>query len=454
VPRVPRGTTTALAICLLAIGPAAAGAQAPATPTPPATSPATPAAPPTLESLRVPRTVTAQQGHARFLVGVRLSAPARLTVQVLKASDGSVVQTETDATPRQAGRAYLRIEAVDSAGFQMLRGAYRVRIQATDAQSRVSPAVEAPFRLRLTTPRGLFTAYTIPLWKAFQRQAGTRTPGQLVAVVGPRGTAATAGIRRGDVITSVDGRSVATHGAWTTALRALPAEKDVTIELVRKGAPLTVTMKATPDWEPVPDYAASLSVAVRREPRTIAYAVARARQAVEAGELAQARTQVARWPRSWRISAPGQIVQAEILLKQERWKQALGAFNRARVRDRSIASVEFGRGVALSEMSRTAPSAAAFAASARLDATDPAAAGFRAYALLQADRTAEALAEARRAVGLDPRYADAFLPLGIGLLASGDRPNGVRMLRRGLILLEEPDRAKRLITQHLEPTDP
>jgi tetratricopeptide (TPR) repeat protein len=213
-------------------------------------------------------------------------------------------------------------------------------------------------------------------------------------------------------------------------------------------------MTPGPDWEPVPDYGASLAVAVRREPRTIAYAVARARQLVEAGEPVEARRQMATWPRSWRTSAPGQIVQAEVFLNQERWKQALGAFNRARVRDRSIARIELGRGVALSEMARERPSAVAFARAARLDPTDPAAAGFRAYALLKQDRTQEAIAEARRAVGLDPRYADAFLPLGIGLLTSGDRRNGVRMLRRGLILLEESARARRLIAQHLDPTDP
>lgn len=451
---MPRATTTTLAICLLAIGPAVAAGQAPAPAAPPQTAPAAPTGPPRLESLRMPKVVTAQQGHARFLVGVRLTTGSRLTVQILKAGDGAVVQTSTDATPRRAGRAYLRVEAVDSSGFQLLRGAYRIRLQATDSQGRVSPAVEAPFRLRLTPPRGLFTAYTIPLWRAFQRQAGTRTPGQLVAVVGPRGTAATAGIRRGDVITAVDGTSVATPGAWSTALRALPAGKDVPVALVRDGAPLTVTLTAEPDWEAVPDYAASLSVAVRRDPRAIAYAVARARQLVEDGELVEARAQIAGWPRSWRASAPGHIVQAELLLKQERWKPALGAFNRARVRDRSIASVEFGRGVALAELGRTRPSAAAFAAAARLDASDPAAAGFRAYALLRAGRPPQAVAEARRAVALDPRYADAFLPLGIGLLAAGDRAAGVRMLRRGLILLEEPERASRLIARHLDPADP
>lgn len=444
---MPRVTTIAAALALLGSAPVAALAQAPAPTTP------TPAAAPALDSLRMPRTVTAQQGHARFLVGVRMSAEARMTVQVLD-SDGDVVQTRTDATARRAGRSYLRVEGVDSSGFQLLAGRYRIRIQATDAQGRVSNAVEAPFTLKLTPPRGRLTAYTIPLWRAFKRQAGTTTPGQLVAVVGPRSTAATAGIRRGDVITTVNGTSVATVGAWLTTLRALPADKPVAVELVRRGTPMTVTVTPGPDWEPEPDYARSLRVAVRREPRTIAYSIAQARQLVEADKVAQAQRLWRSWPASWRASAPGQIVRAEILVRRERWKPALGAYNRARKRDRTMPAAEFGRGIALNELGRTAPAGAAFRAAGRLDPKDPAAAGFRAYALLRQDRWEPAIAEGQRAVRLDPRYADGFLPLGIGLLAVGDKANGVRMLRRGLILLEEPERAGRLIAQHLDPTDP
>lgn len=432
------------ALGLLAAAPSAALAQAPAAP----------GSGPSLESLRMPRTVTAQQGHARFLVGVRLSTPARLTLQVLKASDRSVVQTRTDSATRAAGRSYLRVEAVDSSGFQLLKGAYRVRLQATDAEGRVSNALEAPFRLRLTAPRGQLTVYTVPLWKAFLRQAGTTTPGQLVAVVGPRSTAAAAGIRRGDVITKVAGRSVASHGAWLSALRALPAEKAVAVETIRRGALMTVNVTPGPDWEAAPDYERSLRVAVRREPRTLAYSVAQARQLIDAGRPAAAQRLWRGWPRSWRASAPGQIVRAEILAGQERWKPALGAYNRARKRDRTMAAAEFGRGVTLSELGRGPQSGAAFRAAATLDPSDPAAAGFRAYALLQADRADAAIAEAQRAVRLDARYADAFLPLGIGLLNTGDRPNGVRMLRRGLILLEDTERADRLIAKHLNPTDP
>jgi hypothetical protein len=66
----------------------------------------------------------------------------------------------------------------------------------------------------------------------------------------------------------------------------------------------------------------------------------------------------------------------------------------------------------------------------------------------------EAVAAGQTAVALDPRYADAFLPLGIALITGGDKPNGVKALRRGLVLLEEPDRADRLIRTHLNRADP
>ena len=157
---------------------------------------------------------------------------------------------------------------------------------------------------------------------------------------------------------------------------------------------------------------------------------------------------------SWRRSAAGQLVQAELLAKQVRWKQALGAYNRARARDATLAAAELGRGIALSKLGQDRPSLTAFAAAARLDPADPAAAGFQAYAYLQEDRVPEAVAAGQAAVALDQRYADAFLPLGIALLASGDKANGVKALRRGLVLLEEPDRADRLMRAHLERADP
>jgi tetratricopeptide (TPR) repeat protein len=430
----------------LTLGAATAAAQQ--------TAPTAPQGAPALDSLRLPNVISAQQGHARFLVGVRLSSNAKLTLQVMEGGSRKVVQTVTDRAARRAGRAYLRVEAVDSSGFQLLPGSYRLRLQATDAQGRVSSPLERAFRLRLTAPRGQFDAYTVPLWPAFRRQAGTDANGQLVAVVGPKGAVATAGIRRGDVVTAIDGRGVATAGAWAAALRALPADKAVTVDMVRKGQPLSATLTPKPDWETAPDYAASLAVAVRREPRTFAYAYAQVRQLVEASELDEARDLMAGWPRSWRASAPGQLAQGDLLAARTRWKQALGAYNRARVRDRTSSAAELGRGIALSERGKVGPSITAFAAASRLDPADPAAAGFRAYALLRADRVPEAVSVSQAAVGLDPRYADAFLPLGIALLAAGDSPNGVKALRRGLVLLEDAERADRLMRAHLVRADP
>ncbi len=454
---MPRLATcvAALAACAIGAGTAVAQQPTPTTPTTPTTpaNPAPVAGPPKLSSLRLPGVVSAQQGHARFLVGIRLATPAKLTVQVIS-SAGKVVQAKTDATARKAGRAYIRVEAVDTRGFQLLQGAYKVRIQATDDRGRMSAAVEGPFRLRLTTPRGLFDAYTIPLWRAFRSQVGTTTPGQLVAVVGPKGVVATAGLRRGDVITSLNGTAVAQPGAWQTALRALPAEKAVQIQYVRKGETLTGTLQPKPDWEAAPDYAKSLVVAVKREPKVLAYSVAQVRQLIDSSKLADAMELVDAWRPAWRASAPGQLVQGDLEAKAGRWKQALGAYNRARKKDPTLAAAEFGRGLALSELKKTNPSIVAFGAAATLDPTDASAFGFRAYALLQADRDADAVAAARQAVALDARYADAFLPFGIALIATGDKAAGVKALRRGLVLLEEPDRADQLIAQHLDPTDP
>ncbi len=445
----------AAGLLLAVAGASVASAQQPAPqPTPTTTAPTAPVGPPSLDSLRLPNVISAQQGHARFLVGVRLATPSKLMVQVVASRGGKIVQTVTDARPRRAGRAYFRVEGVDSSGFQLVPGAYRLRLQATDTQGRTSPVLERTFKLRLTPPRGLFDAYTVPLWRTFRRQAGTTVPGQLVAVVAPKGAAATAGIRRGDVITKIAGESVGTPGALAVALRALPAQKAVTVELVRGGRPLAVTMEPKPDWETVAGYSKSLRVAVAREPKSIALANARARQLLDAGKLAPAQALVDAWPVSWRDSAPGQLLVGDLLAKASKWKPALGAYNRARAKDGTMGAAEFGRGLALAGLGRNGPSTIAFAAAAADDPGDPAAQGFLAYALLRDGRTAEAVAAAQAAVKLDPRYADGFLPLGIALLGSNDRPGGVKALRRGLILLEEPERADQLIAQHLVRADP
>ena len=265
--------------------------------------------------------------------------------------------------------------------------------------------LEQRFQLRLTPPRGLFDAFTVPLLPAFRRQAGTETPGQLVAVVGPKGTVATAGIRRGDVITAVDGRSVATPGGWSVAMRALAAEKPADGRPPPQGGRrCRCRSRPKPDWTKAPDYEKSLAVAVRREPATMAYSVAQARQLIDAGKLADAKELIAGWRASWRTSAAGELVQGDLLAKQSRWKQALGAYNRARARDATLsARPSSGAGSPCRGSGTTGPSLTAFAAAARLDPADPAAAGFRAYGLLQEDRVPEAVAAGANRRGASTR---------------------------------------------------
>ncbi|MGD9694820.1 MAG: tetratricopeptide repeat protein [Thermoleophilia bacterium] len=452
MPRIATAAAIGVATALVA-GAATALAQQPAQTTPTTTAPTAPAGPPALSSLRLPRVISAQQGHARFLVGIKLATPAKLTVQVAK-PDGSIAQTSTDASDRPAGRTYLRIEAVDGRGFQLLPGRYRIRLQATDAQNRTSAVVQRAFQLKLTAPRGMVDAYTVPLVKAFQRQAGTTAQGQLIAVVGPKGAFVGSGLRRGDVVTSLNGTAITSPGVWTTVLRALPASTPVPITYVRKGQTVQSNVTLKPDWTAAPNYAASLAVAVKREPRVVAYRVAQARQRLDAGAPAEALKLWAGWPKAWRVTAQGELLRADVMARQGKWKPALGAYNRARTKDPKLAAAWFGRGVALSALDRDQPSLESFQTAVGLDPADAASLGYQAYAEISLQRYPEAVASAARAVRLDPRYADAFLPYGIALAKTGDRAGALKALRRGLILLDDAQRAATVISEDLNPLDP
>jgi tetratricopeptide (TPR) repeat protein len=419
---------------------------------------ATPApAAPTLDSLRLPNTIAAQQGHARFLVGVRLSESARLTVQIIDPrKDNATVQTTIDNAARPEGRSYLRIEAVDNQGFQLVPGPYILRIQGLGSNGEVGNQLQRGFRLRLNPPAGRFDAYTVPLWRVFrsQQRIPARVRGQFIAVVGPRGPVAQAGMRRGDVVTHIGGVAVDTPGSFATALRKMPAEKAVPVTYVRNGRSVDTQVTAKADWEPAPNYAASLTVATRREPRSLALAFARAKEHLDAERVSQARALYTAWPVGWRRSAPGQYLDAEMLAAAERWRPALGAYNRALVREKNVASIQLGRGIALLELGNPRRAIGALAAAERTDARDAEVAGYQAYAFLRARLTERAVAAGQRAVRLDQFFADGFIPLGIALLETDQRSPGVQMLRRGLILLDDADRAARLIVAYLNPTDP
>jgi hypothetical protein len=420
------------------------------------TAPAPSKEPPRLTSLRLPRVITAQQGHAQILVGAVTSAPARLRVQIVNAATKRLQRTVTGAEVHPAGRVYFLIEATTEQRFQLPAGEYRVVVQATDARGRPSNALEGPMRLNLTAPRGRLDAYTVPLWPSLAQQFGVPAGGQLVTSVAPGGIAVAAGMRRGDIITSINGIAVATPGGMQKALRWLPAGTEVPVEATRAGQTLPFRITFKPDWEEAPKYGPSLAVAVKRDPTKLAYAYAHARELAEAGDAAGARRTVGQWRPTWRTSAVAHLLQGDLLYAENKTKQALGAYNRARVADPGLVAAHVGRGLALAALNRGSQAADAFAQATTLDAADAGSCAYGAYALLRDGdaRAPEALDAANRAVALDRLNEDGHIARGLALIASKRAPEGVTALKRGLLLLSDPERARQLIKDSLEPNDP
>lgn len=441
------GTTT---------GPTPGTTTGPSTGTGTTTTPPAAATPPRLSSLRVPRVITAQQGHAQILVGAVTSTPARLRVQIVNAATKRLQRTVTAAEVHPVGRVYFLIEATTEQRFQLPAAEYRVVVQATDAQGRSSNALEGRMRLNLTTPRGRIDAYTVPLWPSMAQQHGIAAGGQLVTAVAPGGIAVTAGMRRGDVIRSINGIPVGTPGGMQKALRQLPADTPVTVEATRADQVLPFQITFKPDWEAAPKYGPSLKVAVKRDPTKLAYAYAQARELAESGDAAGARKAIGKWRAAWRTSAAAHLLQGDLLTAENKTKPALGAYNRARAADAQMVAAQVGRGLTLSALNRGTEAADAFAQATTLDPADAASFAYRAYALLRDGdtRAPEALDAANRAIATDKLNEDGHIARGLALIATARKPEGVTALKRGLLLLNDPDRARQLIKDSLEPNDP
>lgn len=458
---------TAVAVAVPAAAqqsPTPGSTTAPATTTTPSTTspgttgttPATaPTAPPVLRNLKLARTIRVRQGHARFLVGVRLSAAAKVTITVTAVKGDQLVRTVTSSAIEKPGRVYVLVEATNEQRYQLPDGRYTVRVTAADAAGKVSKPVQRIVTLALTPPRGRLDLDLAPLWRPMARSLGVPAQGgQLVSVVAPRGDAAKSGIRRGDVITSVNGMPTITTGQLQTALRALPAKSAVPVELRRQGAPQTVQLTVQPDWVAVPDLTRPLTAVLRRNPKVMAYAVAAALYQVERGQPDAAQALVDEWPAAWRRSAPGQYVQGKILERRRLPKQALGAYNRALARDPRMSDAALARGLALNELGNDAAAADAFAKARALDPKDASAAAFQAFSLIRASQPAPSLEPGRAAAQIDADYADAKVAEGIALITNRARARGVVALREGLVLTDDPARAQQIIDQYLEPNDP
>lgn len=425
----------------------------------PTTTGATTAPPPRPPAPRVsdvvaPTSVTARQGHARFLVGLRTRTEARVIVRVVSVRTGKVVTTAKTAGRHVPGRVWLLIDANNARGFQLLAGRYRLEIFAVDATKRRSNSVTRRFRLTLRPPRGRVHAYTVPAWPSIIGGIAATPGGQIVAAVGPGTAAATAGIQRGDVIHAVGGQNVDARGSWFVTMRKLPANVVVPIELERAGVRLTVQYTPPPDWTVPPDYGPALTEAAQAAPAIRAYQYGRVRERLDARDTAGAKALYTAWPAAEKTSAPGELLSGAIFSAEGTQPRAAGAYNRALQADPTMAAAPFQQGLARTANGQNDRAITAFQTARTVDPTDAIAPTFHAYALLAANQFEAALAAADAAIALDPRYEEPRIARGVALIGLTRTAEGVADLKRGLLLLADPVRAQQLITTSLEPNTP
>lgn len=447
VPVVPAATTTA---ATTSTPPAAA---TPATTGATTTGPPVAAGPPVLRNLKLPAKVTARQGHARFLVGVRVTTPSTVTAQVFAVKGDTLVRTVT-AEATTPGRVYILIEATSEQRYQLPAGTYRIRLQAADGQNRQSNVLQKSVALATTTPRGRLDMDTLPLWRPLARSL--RLPakgGQLVTAIAPRGDSVKAGMRRGDVITAINSLPTLTTGQYQTALRALPAGTSVPVEVRRGTRTTTFQVTFAPDWTPVPDLTAVQAVAVRRARKVMAPNIAQAMYLTRMGKTAPALKLVAAWPRGWQRSAPGQMVQGRIQERLKQPKKALGFYNRALKRDPRMAEAVAAKATILSQQGRNAAATRAFAQALRIDDHDATSAAFQSFSLVREKKDGDALPPARDAVALDATFGEAQIALGVALVLNKQQARGVVALRSGVMLTDNQALAQQVIDQYLEPAD-
>lgn len=447
------------------------GVAAPApTTTAPTTTGGAPAPPkpvtPRVAKVIAPTSVVARQGHARFLVGLRTVTEARVIIRVISVRTGRVVKTAKTSGRHAPGRVWLLIDANNDRGFQLRAGRYTLEIFAVDAKKRRSNVITRRFRLTLRPPRGVLHTYTVPTWPSIIGGIATVPGGQIVAAVGPStAAAATPGgiLQRGDVIHTVNGANVDARGAWFVAMRKLPADVAIPIELDRAGIRQTIQYIPPPDWTAPPNYQPLLTEAVSTAPTIRAYQYARVRERLDARDTATAKTLYTAWTAAEKTSAPGELLSGTILSAQDDQIKAAGAYNRALIADPTMAAASFQQGLARIANAQDDPPTAgaqnalailAFEKARALDPTDAIAATFHAYALLTANQFDAALVAADAAILLDPRYEEARIARGVALIGLTRTAEGVADLRHGLLLLADPVRAQQIITSSLEPNTP
>jgi hypothetical protein len=425
-------------------------------------APSAPAAPapaasdaPVVRKLIAPGSVVARQGHARFLVGVRTRTEARVIVRILNARTRKVVQTVKTPGRHAPGRAWLLVNATTPRGFQLPAGRYILEVYAVNAAKRPSNVLTKPFRLTLRAPRGTLQVFTVPAWPSLIAGVATAPGGQIVAATASGSPAAAAGLRVGDVIRIVNGRTVDQRGAWLAAMRELPAGAPIAIQFDRGGARQTVSVTLAPDWTVTPSHQRAIAQAITAAPTVTAYRYAAVRERLDAADTAGATAAWDRyWPAAARVSAPGEMLAGALSAARGDHLTAIGSFNRALVADPTIAAAQFGRGIAFTARQRNDLATDAFTRATAIDPTDGVAQTFRAFANLRTDTFDQALAAADAALGLDRRYEEVRIARGLALIGLGRKGEGVTELKLGLTLMSDPARAQTILTNNLEPNAP
>ena len=416
-----------------------------------ATTPTVPpvTGPPVLSVLRLRKTIVAEQGHARFMLGVKSKTVATVTATIKDAKTKKVVRTLTSSQDHIQGQVWFLAQAVNDQGYQLPAGNYTVSIVAKNSQGTSKP-LTGKFLLSLTPPRGRLDGYTVPNLPAIARQLKIAPGGQLVTAVGVKGALVTAGLRRGDVITKINNLDVSTPGQWQAAIKTLPADAPVPIEYRRGATVVSAVLQVPPDWTPAPDYTATFKVLVKRNPK-LGYMLASARNRIDVGKPDDAQKQFDAWSPAMQKTGIGQMLQGEILTAKNDLKGALAAYTKATAADPTLAPALLGEGLVLSRLDRTAEAVPVFQAAVAQDPGDAVGQAFLAYALIATNQNDAAIAAAITAATLDTKYEDGPIALGLAQIAAGQKAEGVASLKRGLLLMSDQKRADQLIAENLEP---
>lgn len=416
-----------------------------------ATTPTVPrvTGPPALSVLRLRKTIVAEQGHGRFMLGVKSKTVATVTATIKDATTKKVVRTLTSSQDHIQGPVWFLVQAVNDQGYQLPAGNYTVSIVATNSQGTSKP-LTGKFLLSLTPPRGRLDGYTVPNLPAIARQLKIAPGGQLVTALGVKGALVTAGLRRGDVITKINNLDVSTPGQWQSAIKTLPADTPMPIEYRRGATVVSATLQLPPDWTPAPDYAATFKVLVKRNPK-LGYMLASARNRIDVGKPDEAQKQFDAWSPAMKKTGIGQMLQGEILTAKNDLKGALAAYLRATTTDPTLALALLGEGLVLSRLDRTAEAVPVFQAAVAQDPGDAVGQAFLAYALVATNQNDAAIAAATTASTLDTKYEDGLIALGLAQIAAGQKAQGVASLKKGLLLMSDQARADQLIAENLEP---